>query len=123
MGTADRTTTSRSRVWNPCASTVMWYGFGGRLRKTNRPAASVVAVRVKPETGFAILTSTDCMTPPVGSLMGSCTVPSLPNSCARSDSGVSATTCAHTFDVISRDHTRFQRLISTFFKDNSEGYL
>ena len=45
----------------------MWYGFGGRFLNTNRPLASVVVVRLKPVTGFAILTSTDCMIPPVGS--------------------------------------------------------
>src|SRR5438093_6038782 len=120
MGTADRTTTSRSRVWNPCASTVMWYGFGGRLRKTNRPAASVVAVRVKPETGFAILTSTDCMTPPVGSLMVPCTVPAPPNSWARADAGVSATTSAHRADARAADITRFHRRITPLFEDNAE---
>ena len=32
------------------------------------PTASVVVVRLKPETGLLILTSTACITPPVGSL-------------------------------------------------------
>ena len=51
IGTAVRTSTSRSSVWNPCAATLRWYGFGGRLLKTNFPAASVVASRLKPDTG------------------------------------------------------------------------
>src|SRR5258708_7895098 len=61
----------------------MWYGFGGRLRNTYFPAASVVVVRVNPETGLLIFTSTACITPPVGSLTVPCTVPAPPSSWAQ----------------------------------------
>src|SRR5258706_12063305 len=60
----------------------MWYGFGGRLRNSYFPAESVVVVRVNQETGWAILTSTACITPPVGSLTVPWTVPAPPSSCA-----------------------------------------
>src|SRR2546422_9264328 len=59
----------------------MWYGFGGRLPNAYLPEASVVVVRVNPDTGLLILTSTACITPPVGSLTVPWSVPAPPSPC------------------------------------------
>src|SRR5439155_2357115 len=85
IGTALRTSTSWAYGAKPCALIVMWYGFGGRLRKTNWPAESVVAVRLNPLTGLVSSTVTDTITPPVGSFTVPCTVPE-PPSCASAGS-------------------------------------
>src|SRR6185295_6953527 len=79
IGTPVRTFTSRSSGWNPCAPTLMWYGLGARLLNTYLPPASVVVVRLKPDTALLILTSTACITPPVGSFTVPCTVPAPPS--------------------------------------------
>src|SRR5439155_1223685 len=63
----------------------MWYGFGGRLRKTNWPAESVVVLRLNPVTGLVSSTVTATITPPVGSFTVPCTVPE-PPSCASAGS-------------------------------------
>ena len=65
-----------------------WYGFGGRLRKTNFPAMSVVVVRLNPETGLLIVTVTACMTPPVGSLTVPWTVPAPAELLGREATGI-----------------------------------
>src|SRR5262249_6084273 len=85
MGTADRTSMSRSTDLNPCASMVRWYGFGGTLRKTYFPPASVLAGRVKPDTRLLTSTATACIAPPVGSVTLPGTVPAPPSSCAASE--------------------------------------
>src|SRR5436309_13939775 len=63
----------------------MWYGFGGRLRKTNWPAESVVVLRLNPVTGLVSSAVTATITPPVGSFTVPCTVPE-PPSCASAGS-------------------------------------